>query len=166
MIRTILLGLGIATAAFAQGNNVQIGNWLITTTTDPMDDTTRVVAFLPSDHPEVGLALRCEDGEPDVIIGWGNELGDGPEHEIQLRFPPARPVTQRWSRSASRQSLLSGNPVDFYKALVLGSRHPDMDGTLVVRTQTSEGRFMTASLDLDGANFGEATFHVWSCFEY
>lgn len=151
MIRTTLLGLGIVTGglgsvAFSQ-DDIEFGDWAIVVNKDLMDDTTKTTAFLRSDHPEVVLVLRCIGEEIAVLIGGNNYLGSGPDHEIQVRVPPARAVTQTWSMFPNGKMVFSKDPMDIINALI-GATHSESEGKFVVRTR-AEDWIVTATFDVE-----------------
>lgn len=89
--------------------------WILENTTNPLDDTPRVVARLKAVEGQgrlggggpVELYVRCQSGKVEVFIWWreflgGSAVGRGLV-EVTTRFDKEEPTTRKWNQSTDMQ---------------------------------------------------------------
>ncbi len=124
------------------------GKWLVQQDVNPLDDSKTVNLILAADKGKsdwgtpIGLIIRCQSGETDVIIGWGEYLGNDATVTWRAGTQPA--VTEEWSTSTDKKATFyPHNAVKMIRTLMNVS-------TLVVQvTPYLEGP-RTAEFDLRG----------------
>lgn len=90
-------------------------SWSVETTSNPLDDTPRVVARLKAVEGQgrfggggpVELYVRCQSGKLEVFIWWREFLGGsaigGGLVEVTTRFDKEEPTTRKWNQSTDMQ---------------------------------------------------------------
>jgi type VI secretion system protein VasI len=80
-----------------------VGKWEVDIKTNPVDDSRTVILILKEEDQKAGLILRCQQGKPEVYIGWLNYLGsDEPSVLTRVGDQPAE--TRRWSLSTDKRA--------------------------------------------------------------
>lgn len=109
----------------------ETGHWIVSTDTNPVDDSKTVTASLLSSEgvssmgSAVGLVIRCQSNSTDVFANWGDYLGDDSNDvyddwkyvTVRVGKSPAR--DERWAISTdSTGTFAPGSNVEFAKQLV------------------------------------------------
>jgi type VI secretion system protein VasI len=103
------------------------GKWIVSTKTNPLDDTKTVTLALVSEnaHSRFGepitLIIRCKSGKIEVYINWNQYLGS--ETEIISRFGSKEAKRREWSLSSDGQAAFyPGNSIPFIRELLSSVR--------------------------------------------
>jgi type VI secretion system protein VasI len=95
--------LGLVAVTTVQLQDVGTGKWRVSTTIDPLDDSTTVVLILYADSGKsiwgdpIALVLRCDSKVTEAYINWHTYLGD--EAHVTWRIGDASATTAKWSLS-------------------------------------------------------------------
>lgn len=108
-----------------------LGDWLVSTDSNPLDDSRIIVASLDavegtggfSDDP-VRLYARCRSNRTEVYIVWHDYLGDDGDStkRVTYRFPPASARAESWGISTDGDSTFVRRPIPFLRQLVQAER--------------------------------------------
>ncbi len=129
------------------------GSWVTWETTNPLDDTTTVVAFLRAVEGVGGyssdpflLVARCKSDKTEVYIDWHDYLGDDTKNKkrVTYRFPPSDAVTELWGVSTDNEATFVARAIPFLRTLVQSDR-------LVAQTTPYGESPSLAVFDLAGA---------------
>lgn len=128
----------------------ETGRWIVIQSTNPLDDSTRVVALLRASEGAGGvsaepitLTARCQSNSTEVYINWHDFLVDD-EQRVIYRFPPTDAVTESWEVDADNNSTSVRRAIPFLRRMVESDR-------LVVQTTPYIKEPSTAIFDLTGA---------------
>ena len=122
--------LGCYDAAFTRHTNISaendpaqnvktpdVGNWTISTTKNPIDDTETVVAMLDGKAgvlaKGVTFIARCQSKKTEAYINWDNYLGndsDSPYSDwkyVKLRVGNDKAKTESWSTSTDHKATFA-----------------------------------------------------------
>lgn len=94
--------------------------WDVSITTNPIDDTRKVVAVLKADegrskwNKPVMFVARCQSNETDVYIVWNDYL-DGSVKTVISRIGKAQATEWAWRISTNSQSTFHPNPIQLLK---------------------------------------------------
>ena len=141
----------------APGPESDDGSWATRETTNPLDDTTTVVAILSAAQGVGGfgsdpfsLVARCQSDKTEVYVNWHDYLGDdtndvySDRKRVTYRFPPADAVTELWNISTDNNATFVARPILFLRTLAKSDR-------LVMQTTPYGESPSTAVFELDGA---------------
>ena len=134
------------------------GGWRVSRSTNPLDDSTTVVAVLNATEgvggviPEpISLIARCQSNTTEVYINWHDFLGDdelgnprSTRKRVTYRFPPANAETETWGVSTDNDSTFVARAIPFLHTVVESDR-------LVTQTTPYNEAPSTAIFDLTGA---------------
>lgn len=109
-------------------------NWTIIESRSPADDRPQVSASIWVEKDQSILALRCFDGQSEVMFSSTALVVPDATARVTYRIEGAAPVTGTWRVAANRQDLFAPDPDRLLRTL------PDQ-GILVIRAQ---GRGRTA----------------------
>ena len=136
---------------------LQNSTWIIERETDPILDTTNILATLRETGVEKSLfgdekllILRCRERDFDAYVFWGSygTLGiswpDRPKSEVIVRFGSTVPKTERWINSTNSSATFAPQPDKFVKLLAQHKK-------FAVRTHPTDGGSLTAVFDLSEA---------------
>ena len=112
------------------------GGWRVSRSTNPLDDSTTVVAVLDATEgvggiiPEpISLIARCQSNTTEVYINWHDFLGDdelgtprSSRKRVTYRFPPADAETEMWSVSTDNDSTFVASAIPFLRTMVDSDR--------------------------------------------
>lgn len=126
------------------------GAWTVQEETNPIDDTTTVVASLvaaSSDGQQlsgpVELYLRCRSGKTEAFLSWRSFLGGSAK--VTTRFGKGKPESRTWPLSSDRLSTFHpGSGVAFATKLLTAS-------TLAAEVVGRTGPRVSATFELSGA---------------
>lgn len=106
---------------------VTAGNWTISETLNPLDDTQTVVLSVRSSSGNstygqpVALILRCAANQTEVYISWNDYLGS--DAEVTWRVGDGSAQTAEWSLSTDSTATFYPRPdMAFIKELMLVER--------------------------------------------
>ncbi len=74
--------------------------WIVTDESDPLDDSRVVVLTNIDFEDELGLILRCSNGETNVFIAWGEYLSEN-RQRVEYRVGSEPMESSMWSVSTS-----------------------------------------------------------------
>lgn len=98
-----------------------VGNWIITNETNPIDDSRTVQLVLEATSGKskwdksVFLVARCQSNTTDFFIGWNDYLGS--EAYVLTRIGDNKAVTSEWSISTDKQATFQTKPISFLKKM-------------------------------------------------
>ena len=131
--------------------------WIIERETDPILDTTNIVAMLKETGvkkslfgDEKRLIVRCREQNLDAIVVWGSygtlgiSLSGRSSSEVIVRFSSEVPKTERWMISTDSNATFAPQPDKFVKLLAQHQK-------FAVRTHPKNGGSLTAVFDLSEA---------------
>jgi type VI secretion system protein VasI len=128
-----------------------VGEWNVSVSTNPIDDTTNVQLLLQADSARsilgepVRIVIRCRSGDTNLFIQWHAYLGD--RANVLSRVGSEQAQTQTWSISTDLQSTFYPGPesavIDFVKELI------EVDRFVAQVTPYNENP-VTAIFDLTG----------------
>lgn len=122
--------------------------WMSQVTTNPLDDSQRVVLVAESDAvagfgDRVALILRCESNKTEAFIRWHDYLGLD-DIRVTTRLGEQEAQTQTWTVSTDREaSFYPGSPIPWIRAMT------EVE-TLVVQTTPYGENPVTAQFDVRG----------------
>lgn len=99
----------------------ETGNWEVSTTLNPIDDTRRVILRLESSSGRgrsgepISLVARCQSNKTEVYINWNHYLGDDSASVyeswkyVTIRIGASSAEMQQWSVSTSNDSTFAPN---------------------------------------------------------
>ena len=133
------------------------GGWRVSRSTNPLDDSTTVVAVLNATEgvggigfEAISLIARCQSDTTDVYINWHDFLGDdelgnprSSRKRVTYRFPPADAETEMWGVSTDNDSTFVAGAIPFLRTMVESDR-------LVAQTTPYNESPSTAIFDLTG----------------
>jgi type VI secretion system protein VasI len=117
------LGILVAQPISADGGE---GAWQVSETSNPLDDSRTVTFALRAESGEsrfgqpVFLALRCQSGELDAFIIWGDYLGND-DPRVTSRIGEAQAQTETWSSSADNTGAFRRGDVATFIAAMSAS---------------------------------------------
>lgn len=116
------------------------GAWRVSQSTNPLDDSTTVVAVLSASQGTGGfgsdpftLIARCQSNTTEVYINWHDYLGDDDSDvyrerkRVTYRFPPADAQTEMWGVSTDNDATFAPQAIPLLRRAVEADQ-------LVVRT--------------------------------
>ena len=124
----------------------------VSRSTNPLDDSTTVVAVLDAAqgagglfrNEPVRLIARCRSNRTEAYIVWHDYLGlDDPR--VTYRFPPAQARTETWGLSTDNDSTFVRRAIPFLRTAAENTR-------LVVQTTPYSESPTTAIFNLAGAS--------------
>jgi type VI secretion system protein VasI len=119
------------------------GKWTVASSTNPVDDTRTVVLALVDDSDALQLALRCQQGKPQVYVTPGKYLGTD-STMVVTRIGEAKAETKRWLVSTNHQgALYPGDAAALITRLLAAGR-------LVVQVNPFDAGPVTAVFNLGG----------------
>lgn len=134
-----------------------VGDWVVNESTNPLDDTTTVVAGLDAAEglggilqEKIQLVVRCQSNRTEAFITWHDYLGNDTDSlrserkRVTYRFPPADATTELWGVSTDNDATFVENPIPFVRQLAVSDR-------LVTQTTPYGEPPRTAIFDLTGA---------------
>ena len=133
------------------------GGWRVNRSTNPLDDSTTVVAVLNATEgvggvgsEPISLIARCQSNMTEVYIDWHDFLGDdelgsprSSRKRVTYRFPPADAETETWGVSTDNDSTFVARAIPFLRAMVESEQ-------LVMQTTPYNEAPSTAIFDLTG----------------
>ena len=135
-------------------DSLKNSTWIVKRETDPILDTTNIVATLRETGvkkslfgDEKLLIIRCRERNLDAFVVWGSfgTLGiswpDRPRSEVIVRFGSTVPKTERWIISTDSSATFAPKPDKFVKLLAQHKK-------IAVRTHPTDGGSLTAVFDL------------------
>lgn len=144
---------------FASGRLTQssesTGNWRLETKTNPMDDTTTVIAFLSSDEKGTVmrsaplLVARCQSDTTEAYISFDTYLGDdsGSVYNsyklITVRVDKDKAVEEKWTTSTDHKAAFAPNSIALLRQIANSDR-------LVVQTTPYGANPITAIFTTSG----------------
>lgn len=131
------------------------GRWTMSRSTNPLDDTTTVVAFLTATQgtskwgDAVQLYARCRSNVTELYVDWGDYLGHddyrSETKRVSVRVGQSPAKDQQWSVSTDGKATFApGWAGDLLKRLVSADQ-------LVLQTVPYSESPTTAVFDLTGA---------------
>lgn len=143
-VASVALVLGLsATNAWANDT----GNWRVSDSEDPMNDTKTTLAWVNSDTRGVSLNARCKNGRLTLHIDWDTYLGTSSnDYDVVVRLDKGKVVRHRWQRIAANNTASFFNNVKSFLKMVIVSK------TLVTRLERTFSSSKTAIFDLTGAD--------------
>jgi type VI secretion system protein VasI len=128
------------------GVSVQ-GNWIVTTDTNPIDDSKTVVAYLKARSGENSsqvptLVLRCMSNKTESMIEWNDFLSTEYQY-VTTRVGSKKAVTEPWSLSTDKTSTFHTEPIAFIRSMLKESR-------LLAQTTPYNENPVTAIFDISG----------------
>lgn len=122
------------------------GNWLVSRTSSPMDDSKKFAASLDVKEKVNGviptLILRCSENKTDVFINWDKFIG-GDSSSVQVRIDKEPAQKEYWGVSTSNKATFSQNPIALAKKLSKAK-------VLLVRVVPYNEAPIMAEFDLEG----------------
>ena len=112
------------------------GGWRVSRSTNPLDDSTTVVAVLNATEgtggivsEPISLIARCQSNTTEVYINWHDFLGDdelgnprSSRKRVTYRFPPADAETEMWAVSTDNDSTFVARAIPFLRRMVESER--------------------------------------------
>ena len=128
-----------------------VGDWVVTPLTNPLDDSLTILASLSSiegvggfDNDPIRLLARCRSNRTEVFVIWHDFLGSGPQ-QVTSRFPPASARTESWVISTDADTSFAPRPIPFLRQVLQSER-------LVLQVTPYLESPTTAVFDLTGAD--------------
>ena len=126
--------------------------WRVSRSTNPLDDSTTVVAVLDAAqgagglfrNEPVRLIARCRSNRTEAYIVWHDYLGLD-DQRVTYRFPPAQARTETWGLSTDNDSTFVRRAIPFLRTAAENTR-------LVVQTTPYSESPTTAIFNLAGAS--------------
>ena len=119
------------------------GDWVVSESLDPMDDSPRVFALLDAQKQDIfsdiTLIARCSSNRTEVYVDWDDYLADD-RQTVAYRFPPTSMRQERWSVSTDNTATFASRPIPLL-----------VSQQLVMRTTPYNESPVTAIFDLTGA---------------
>jgi len=132
------------------------GAWIVSTDTNPIDDTKTVTAILVASEGEsrfdgpVGLVVRCKSNATEMYANWHEYMGDDSRDvydewkRVTVRVGDAPAQEQRWDLSTDKQATFTrGSPIPLLKQMLPADR-------LVLQSTPYNENPITAVFDLTG----------------
>lgn len=104
-----------------------IGKWDVRVSTNPIDDTTKVVLVLEADKGKskwgkpIYFVARCQSNETDVYITWGDYL-DGSIKTVISRIGKQPASEWGWSISSDNEATFHPRPIRLLKEMLSADR--------------------------------------------
>lgn len=124
--------------------------WTVSTSTDPMDDTERIVLYIAAEEggSQYGdkpvLFFRWTDGYPELFVNWDTYISDDGAM-VQHRFDDVDPERTIWTTSTSNEATFYGGSVHDFAHRVSQAE------TLVLRLNIPiSGKQVTGVFDVRG----------------
>lgn len=130
------------------GNGSSNGSWSVDQQNNPMDDTSTVVlsnsstSGVDQQGNPIILFIRCQSGQMDVYLAWGDFLGDT-STDTELRVGSAPSYDESWSNSTDNTAAFSPNPLSLVRSLEKADR-------LVVEVTPYNESPIIATFDISG----------------
>ena len=129
---------------------VNEGGWIVTTESDPIDDSPTVIAMAAEEDGTplrtAMLIARCMRNRTETWIAWDDYLGSDSRSEVTYRFPPAAARSSSWSGSVDDRATFSPRPMPLLREI------SENDGSqMVARTTPYNSGPVTVTFDLTGA---------------
>jgi len=132
----------------APGNERDVfGDWVVSESLDPMDDSPRVFAMLDAQNQDIfsdiTLIARCSSNRTEVYVDWDDYLADD-RQSVAYRFPPSSMRQERWGVSTDNTATFAPRPIALLREMIVSQQ-------LVMRTTPYNEVPVTAIFDLTGA---------------
>lgn len=107
-------------------NTPSNGKWVVTTNTNPIDDTKTVIAMLVADEGaskwgnQVTFIARCKSGSTEVFINWYDYLGS--EATVLTRVGNEKAKTSEWDLSSDSKASFARQPVKLLKTMLTSNK--------------------------------------------
>lgn len=143
-------------AATEDSSAPDIGKWMISSDTNPLDDSKTTIASIDADEGAsrfdgpVRLVARCQSNKTEVYVVWHEYLGDDSQSVyeewkyVDVRVGEQKSQRQRWSISTDRKATFSPSAINLLKSMSSESR-------MVLQTTPYNESPMIAVFDLTGA---------------
>jgi type VI secretion system protein VasI len=102
-------------------NEPSNSKWVVTSNTNPVDDTKTAVAMLVADAGaskwgnQITFIARCKSGSTEVFINWYDYLGS--EATVLTRVGNEKAKTSEWDLSSDSKASFAPQPVKLLKAM-------------------------------------------------
>ena len=112
------IGLAAAFGIFQVYGQTKINQWVISEDTDLLTDArTATITQMSSKNDRRGLAIRCANGELDIIVYWADYLSED-RQAVTYRITPNPMQQSRWSVSTNNAATFyPGNTWDFLREM-------------------------------------------------